>query len=143
DGERQGDDVVAVVGRDEELVGLGQQLGHRGVRAMLELLHLVLRRSRRPFDEAAVDGVHDRGHALAGTREPRVDLAGSGTEPDPHQKITLTGNHISAATAAAAGIVSTHAVTMFPATPQRTAERRFVAPTPMTAPETTCVVESG
>ena len=32
---------------------------------------------------------------------------------------------------------------MFPATPQRTAESRFVAPEPITAPEITCVVESG
>ena len=34
-------------------------------------------------------------------------------------------------------------MTMLPATPQRTAESRFVAPAPITAPETTCVVESG
>ena len=44
---------------------------------------------------------------------------------------------------AAAGIVSTQAKTMFPATPQRTAESRLVAPEPITAPEITCVVESG
>ena len=34
-------------------------------------------------------------------------------------------------------------MTMLPAMPQRTAERRFVAPEPITEPETTCVVESG
>ena len=32
---------------------------------------------------------------------------------------------------------------MFPATPQRTAESRLPAPEPITAPEITCVVESG
>jgi hypothetical protein len=38
-----------------------------------------------------------------------------------------------AATSPAIGIVSTHAATMLPATPHRTAESRFVAPTPTTA----------
>ena len=41
------------------------------------------------------------------------------------------------------GSSGTHAKTMFPATPQRTAESRFVAPEPITAPEITWVVESG
>ena len=45
--------------------------------------------------------------------------------------------------AAAIGKVSSQATTMFPATPQRTAETRLPAPAPMTAPEITCVVESG
>ena len=44
---------------------------------------------------------------------------------------------------AAAGIVSSQAKTMLPATPQRTAESRLVAPAPSTEPEITCVVESG
>jgi hypothetical protein len=35
------------------------------------------------------------------------------------------------------------AATMFPATPQRTAEKRFVAPAPSTEPEIVCVVETG
>ena len=34
-------------------------------------------------------------------------------------------------------------MTMLPATPQRTAEKRFVQPTPMIAVDTTCVVEIG
>src|SRR5580765_8120981 len=59
------------------------------------------------------------------------------------QKIAWTGQYRAAATRAAAGIVSTQATTMFPATPQRTAERRRVAPAPMTAPEMTCVVDRG
>src|SRR3954469_6816126 len=48
-----------------------------------------------------------------------------------------------APTAAEHGSVSSHAVTMFPATPQRTAESRFAAPAPMIPPDITCVVESG
>lgn len=44
---------------------------------------------------------------------------------------------------AAAGRVETQAVTMFPAIPQRTAERRFVAPTPMIAQVIVWVVEIG
>ena len=46
-------------------------------------------------------------------------------------------------TMAAAGSVRNHAMTMLPATPQRTAENRFVQPTPMIAVDTTCVVEIG
>ena len=41
------------------------------------------------------------------------------------------------------GKVSTQAATMLRATPQRTAERRLVAPTPMTAEVIVCVVEIG
>ena len=40
-------------------------------------------------------------------------------------------------------MVKTQASIMLPATPQRTALRRRVAPTPMIAPETTWVVETG
>src|SRR3954453_3190373 len=40
-------------------------------------------------------------------------------------------------------MVSSHAIAMLPATPQRTAETRLAAPAPMTPPEITCVVESG
>src|SRR5437016_9172290 len=47
------------------------------------------------------------------------------------------------ATPAAAGIVSTHAQTIRPATPQRTADSLVVAPTPTIAPVITCVVEAG
>ena len=50
---------------------------------------------------------------------------------------------ISAPTAAAHGIVMIQATRMLPATPQRTAESRRVAPAPMTLPEITCVVETG
>src|SRR3954470_1435902 len=44
---------------------------------------------------------------------------------------------------AAAGRVRTHATTMLPATPQRTADSRLAAPEPITAPEIVWVVESG
>src|SRR5918996_3085067 len=50
---------------------------------------------------------------------------------------------IAAPTTPAQGIVRTQAIRMFPATPQRTALRRFVAPAPSTEPETVCVVETG
>jgi hypothetical protein len=45
--------------------------------------------------------------------------------------------------AAAAGMVRTQAHTMRPATPQRTADRRRVAPTPTMAPVMVWVVETG
>ena len=43
----------------------------------------------------------------------------------------------------AAGIVRTHAQTMRPATPHRTADKRFVAPTPTIEPVIVCVVLTG
>ena len=48
-----------------------------------------------------------------------------------------------AATKALAGIVSTQAQTILPATPQRTALARCVEPTPTMAPVMVCVVETG
>src|SRR3954469_20844881 len=42
-----------------------------------------------------------------------------------------------------AGIVTIHAHTIRPAIPQRTAERRFVAPTPTMEPVMVCVVLTG
>ena len=44
---------------------------------------------------------------------------------------------------AAAGSVNSQAVTMLPATPQRTADTRLPAPAPITPPLITWVVESG
>src|SRR6266478_10195587 len=49
----------------------------------------------------------------------------------------------SAANAAAAGIVKTHAHTILPATRHLTAERRVVDPTPAIAPVIVCVVDTG
>jgi hypothetical protein len=51
--------------------------------------------------------------------------------------------NVSAATTAEAGIVSTQAQTICFATPQRTADRRVVDPTPMIAPVMVCVVLTG
>ena len=48
-----------------------------------------------------------------------------------------------AATQPAAGMVKIQAQTMFLATPQRTAEKPLSEPTPMMAPVTVCVVETG
>src|SRR5262249_58961333 len=48
-----------------------------------------------------------------------------------------------AATSAEAGMVTIHAHTMRPATPQRTAEKRCSEPTPMIAPVIVCVVLTG
>ena len=42
---------------------------------------------------------------------------------------------------AAAGMVRIHAITMLPATPQRTADVPRVVPTPMIAPVIVCVVD--
>ena len=50
---------------------------------------------------------------------------------------------VTAATMPAPGNVSTQAPTMLPATPQRTADSRLVAPTPMIAEVIVCVVEMG
>src|SRR5678810_522154 len=47
------------------------------------------------------------------------------------------------AIAALSGIVNTHAVRMFPATPQRTAEMRLLAPTPMMQALMQWVVDTG
>ena len=44
---------------------------------------------------------------------------------------------------AEAGIVKIHAQMILPATPQRTAESLFVAPTPTMAPVMVCVVLTG
>src|SRR5439155_15334337 len=71
-----------------------------------------------------------------------------GPRPDrPHLrrqlKIGRSRKYAVTAIAAAAGNVRIHAVTMLPATPQRTADSRFVAPTPMIADVIVCVVEIG
>src|SRR4051795_11024671 len=60
--------------------------------------------------------------------------------PVPNSRVTP---YVSAPMHAAAGRVSTHATTMLPATPQRTADSRLAAPEPITAPEMVWVVESG
>src|SRR2546425_5991721 len=58
-------------------------------------------------------------------------------------RATLATAYTTPATAAEAGMVSTQAHTIRRATPQRTAESRRVAPTPMIAEEITWVVLTG
>src|SRR5207253_3943136 len=53
---------------------------------------------------------------------------------------SANARYVIAAIVAAAGIVSIHAHTICRATPQRTADSRLVAPTPMMAPVIVCVV---
>jgi len=55
----------------------------------------------------------------------------------------LSRMYIIAEILAEAGIVNTHAQTILRATPQRTAESRRVAPTPIIAPAIVCVVLTG
>src|SRR5687768_10653687 len=55
----------------------------------------------------------------------------------------LTINDVTYEMANAPGIVRTQAHTTRPAMPQRTADRRRVAPTPTIAPVMVCVVETG
>src|SRR3954447_10156002 len=57
--------------------------------------------------------------------------------------IAWVRKYATAATRPAAGSVTTQATTMLPATPQRTADSRRVAPTPMIEAVVTCVVETG
>src|SRR3954451_16647428 len=57
--------------------------------------------------------------------------------------IAWVRKYATAATRPAAGSVTTQATTMLPATPQRTADSRRVAPTPMIEAVGTCVVETG
>ena len=52
-------------------------------------------------------------------------------------------NHVTALIAAAPGTVKIQAHTILPATPQRTALKRRVVPTPTIAPEIVCVVDTG
>src|SRR5437868_6225849 len=71
-----------------------------------------------------------------------VDLRGAGSSYMSASSERVATN-TAAATAPAAGIVSTHAQTMRPATPQRTARVPLVAPTPTIAPVIVCVVLTG
>ena len=69
------------------------------------------------------------------------------TAASPKTSASPAGRRVStsipAPTRAAAGIVSTQATRMLPATPQRTAFSRRVAPAPSTEPEIVCVVDTG
>ena len=69
---------------------------------------------------------------------PTVMRVTSATPPG-----SLVTDSIPAPTSQAQGMVRIHATRMFPATPQRTAESRVLAPAPSTAPLIVCVVETG
>ena len=66
-----------------------------------------------------------------------------GREDDFESKAEAAIRKLAAAIPAAAGMVRIQATTMLPATPQRTAEVRRAAPTPMIAPVMVWVVETG
>src|SRR6185295_4197415 len=56
---------------------------------------------------------------------------------------TPPSHHANAAMPADAGMVTIHAITMLPATPQRTADEPRTVPTPTIAPVMVCVVDTG
>jgi hypothetical protein len=60
-------------------------------------------------------------------------------QPKSSFKAKVASNAITAAS----GMVRIHASTIFPATPQRTALKRLLAPTPMMHALMQCVVETG
>lgn len=90
-----------------------------------------------------------RFYATLLTNRKRVggwETRGQGAQPPAYRgyrNARSTTQNASAATIAAAGIVMNHPITMFLATPHRTALTRFVAPTPMIAEVMTWVVETG
>ena len=66
-----------------------------------------------------------------------------GARPYAPGRIHRTTQNATAATAAAAGIVTSQAHTILRATPHLTADSRCVAPTPTIAPVIVCVVLTG
>ena len=78
-----------------------------------------------------------RGHRLRPAAARRLGCR------SPRQRTRLRIPRRSSATVPEAGMVRTQAMRMFPATPQRTAEKRSLEPTPMIADEITWVVETG
>src|SRR2546427_7465166 len=79
----------------------------------------------------------------AGTGSFRTCLDNIRFRPAAQAASRRITNHVAPATSAEAGIVKIHAQTMRPATPQRTAEKRWMAPTPMIEPVMVCVVLTG
>ena len=142
DREHELDEVLAVV-RRLELRVTAEELGREPVALVLELLHVVLRGPTTELAEALLDRRARATLFAPPARAARTSRRCAGPTPNLIRRSPRPANHMPAATSAAAGIVSTQAKTMFPATPQRTADSRFVAPEPITAPEITCVVESG
>src|SRR4051812_1231973 len=77
-------------------------------------------------------------------RQHRAQEAGAQEEDrSPVHQNTCSRPYAAAATMAAPGMVKTHAQTTRPATPHRTADKRWLAPTPTMPPVIVCVVETG
>jgi hypothetical protein len=87
-------------------------------------------------------GVDRGGNARARWHPQQRRLPGA-LAPLKRQKIRPPSHQASAAMPADAGMVTIHAITMLPATPQRTAEVPRVVPTPMMAPVMVWVVDTG
>src|SRR5699024_3522855 len=82
---------------------------------------------------------------VRGSCLPRILLGHAAITRSPGAQFTTrsASQKASAATIPAPGSVSNHAARMFPATPHRTAEKRRVAPAPITDEVMVCVVEIG
>src|SRR6185503_17322579 len=82
-------------------------------------------------------------------RHSDFGLFGGVGDPEPTRPVCYIGiafessQYEIAAMIPAAGIVTIHAHTILPANPQRTADKRCVAPTPTIAPVIVCVVLTG
>src|SRR5438034_875156 len=86
--------------------------------------------------------VRNSTNMLNTSKQSKVLDTGCDTDCNHEVKIEVT-KYVSAPTNAEEGIVRIHAMIMLPATPHRTPESRFVAPTPMIAPVMVCVVLTG
>src|ERR1019366_5317528 len=125
------------------------------VRTALGQAHLASERMRVAFRDMSVApwGAHLEGGGVdADPRVPRLPHGAANAAPGPRDtpqigRYNVTNRssrrYATAAIVAAAGIVSTHAHRIRRASPQRTAERRLVAPTPTIAPVIVCVVLTG
>ena len=92
--------------------------------------------SGRPVPRGRSTNFRDRPNPSSTRRGPAAVLYAPGW-------MNRTIQNAVAATSAAAGMVRTQAQTMRAATPHRTAESRFTAPTPTIAPVMVCVVLTG
>src|SRR5947209_6393937 len=97
---------------------------------------------QRPNDTGGERGVF--GPGSGGPKEVTyVTQARLGPGGCGHAANSATPRQHRAPTAADAGRVTSQATTMEPATPQRTADARRMAPAPTTEPITVCVVDTG
>lgn len=132
-----GGPVVIVWGRGARGVGFVRVGG--GARPWGFALRPLIGLRPRP---QAPDGLRGGNASPPGKGNPRRNASPRGRELR-YRNARFTTLNAPAATSAAAGIVMNQPMTMFLATPQRTAFTRFVAPTPMIAEVMTWVVETG